>query len=228
MNYFSFLVFATELFQGFISPEGNKISFEGHSTHSELAMQIVQQNNWFQDFFAKKSDEYISGSLYRYLLKLGWIRVAESQEGYRNALNLEFIVDLSIAKRLVKKAFPSYPGKVNVDFKNVFFSGSMEEFLNWNGREQMFVNKYSKLKKADFGADFQNISDIAPDAGNVYPGRNREIVKQQTDYFPHKTSDNDTDNGEFVHTHPDHCPRPDLRKLKIVDENNEDMEEIDA
>ena len=77
-------------------------------------------------------------------------------------------------------------------------------------------------KKADFSGDFANIPDIAPDPGNSNPGFNNEIVKQQTDFFPHKTSD--SDNGEFVHTHPDNCPRPDLRKLKVVNPDESESE----
>jgi hypothetical protein len=206
---------------GFISPEGQFITFDGNETHSELALQILREKNLFADFFQHRNDEYIWGSALKYLLKKGYIRVAESREGARTSLNLEFVTDLYTAQRNVKRNFPEYFGKVNADANQVFFSGNMDEFLRWNGKEQM-VQRYSKLKKkkADFGGDFQNISDIAPDPGNVYPGRNREIVKQQTDHFPHKTSGDD-DNGEFVHTHPDHCPRYDLRKLKIVDESED-------
>lgn len=82
--------------------------------------------------------------------------------------------------------------------------------------------QYLANKTADFGGLFQNVQDVRPDPGNVNPGKNNEIVKQQTDFYPHKTSD--ADNGEFVHTHPDHCPRPDLRKLKIVDPDESESE----
>ena len=83
------------------------------------------------------------------------------------------------------------------------------------------IKHYSSLKKSDFGGDFQNVNDVRPDPGNAIPGRNNEIVKQQTDYFPHKTSD---ENGEFVHTHPENCPRYDLRKLKISDPDESESE----
>ncbi|MFA5071261.1 MAG: hypothetical protein WC511_02710 [Candidatus Pacearchaeota archaeon] len=344
---------SNKLSQGFISPEGQFVDFGTNETHSELAMQILKEKNLFQDFFKHKNDEYIWGSALKYLLKFGWIRIAEAQEGHRNALNIEAAGDLSTVKQNVGKVFSQYFGKVNADVNNVFFSGSMEEFLRWTGKEQMiqryskikkkaeqhdywFINNklydaseaghvevvrnllesdpdvdpetldnlynsssrfrtyaleeldairiaqdqvevasidstklgkirkaflqiyedaafdlsigiqvnnnktyYSnipfekvdsdlplselreykmyngKIKKADFGGMFQNISDLAPDPGNVAPGKNNEVVKQQEDFYPRKISDGE--NGEFVHTHPEHCPRPDLRKLKIAD-----------
>ena len=89
------------------------------------------------------------------------------------------------------------------------------------------IKKYSELKKADFGADFSNTQDFHPSPSNVAPGDKGEIVKQQTDMYPMKTSEDESDNGEYVHTHPEHCPRPDLRKLKIVDPDRRESESRD-
>lgn len=83
------------------------------------------------------------------------------------------------------------------------------------------IRSYSALKKlSDFGGDFQNVNDVKPDPGNVKPGKNREYLIQQEDDFSKKNS-SEEDNGEFVHTHPKHCPRYDLRKLKIVEDSEE-------
>ena len=98
---------------------------------------------------------------------------------------------------------------------------SLSELRQYKMYGAKTMKKYSQMKKtSDFGGDFQNVNDVRPDPGNVNPGRNREYLKQQEDFYPRKTSGDD-DNGEFVHTHPEHCPRPDLRKLKIVEDGEE-------
>lgn len=349
---------ARQLFQGFISPEGQLVPFGSNETHAELAMQVVKERDLFTDFFKQKNDPKINGSILKYLLQKGFVRVVETQHNTKSELVLEFTGNLDTVQNSIRRLFPDFFGTVSADYNDVFFSGSIDQFLNWNGRQMVqryskmkrkaeqhdywFINNklydaseaghvevvrnllesdpdvdpetlenlynsssrfrtyaleeldairiaqdqvevasidssklgkirkaflqiyedaafdmsigiqvnnnktyysgipfedvdsdiplsklreykmYSGKKKADFGGDFNNTCDLAPDPGNVAPGKNNEIVKQQTDFYPHKTSDDE--NGEFVHTHPDHCPRYDLRKLKISDPDESECE----
>lgn len=107
--------------------------------------------------------------------------------------------------------------------RSYYFPIPLEKMESISLQELRQYNMYVAAKKADFGGDFQNVNDIRPDPGNVYPGRNREYLKKQEDDYT-KILSND-DNGEFVHTHPEHCPRYDLRKLKIQDEGEDTDEE---
>lgn len=132
----------------------------------------------------------------------------------------------------VKKAYLKiYSGnikdrKINIAIRNEidFYKDIPLEELDM--MSLMDLNKYKTRlhwgRKADFGGDFQNVNDVRPNPGNVCPGRNREYLKKQEDLFTKPITGKDNDNGEFVHLHPENCPRYDLRKLKIVDENGDE------
>lgn len=110
---------------------------------------------------------------------------------------------------------------IQVNASKTYYAGIPLEEIDEDLPRKISRYKMYSGKKADFSGDFQNVYDLRPDPGNTCPGRNREYVKQQVDWFPHKVSG---DSDEFVHTHPENCPRPDLRKLKIADPDKSESE----
>jgi hypothetical protein len=156
----------------------------------------------------------------------GWIRYFGGQDNRWQGLKGNVVNFECEDFNSVKKLHSKLPRLLNPSVSKILvetrqggylFQGTPEEFYSEGLRRKQYA------KKADFSGDFQNIYDIRPDPGNAYPGRNREYVKQQTDYFPHKVS---VDGDEFTHTHPEHCPRYDLRKLKVVDDPDESESEF--
>lgn len=234
---------------GWISPAGKIyfITFD-ENEHSDLllaihdageyspsgsAIRYFTENREKEDY---SSDENNSGISVDYFMAMatydGWIRFFGGNDNRWSGMQGDIVnfecYDKEVLKKLhsfiKKEKVRVRTSEICVEIPNTpyFFEGTLEQFIE-NGLDLRLHRILAKKKKADFGGDFQNIYDIRPDSGNVNPGKNREYLKQQTDFYPHKTSEEDS---EFVHTHPEHCPRYDLRKLKVVDDPDESESEF--
>jgi len=206
----------------------NDLYAEGIFQPSHKAFEFINQKYGYDiniDFETGSIPEYDMNDVADMAFFDGWIRFFGGNDGrwsgfkgdtinfqvwdFNDVQNLHSFVKRGKIAESVRAIFID---SNNINYK---FRGSPGDFVEEGLRRKQIANK-----TADFGGDFQNVSDIRP-SENSNPGFNKEYLKQQEDFYPRKIS-NDDENGEYVHLHPDHCPRPDLRKLKIVDENDDD------
>jgi len=216
---------------GWITPSGKVLVLSGEESHLQKIRELYSKKEYLPS--EEAISKYNKGETKRILPEVtqqmaiydGYIRLFGGHNDLwigtpENTISFE-VSSMSevqiLQKYIVRGLLKASVKNIEVETLNrrYYFTGTPQEFID-TGLDANLHRKISK--KADFSGDFQNVYDIRPDPGNVIPGRNREYVKQQTDFFPHKTSGED---DEFVHTHPEHCPRYDLRKLKIVDDPDE-------
>lgn len=232
---------------GWISPEGKIYFITEDLEHSDTLLEIHDMGEYKPSKSALKyftedrkeedySSESSSGISIDYFMAMaaydGWIRFFGGEDNRWEGLEGDVVNFTCYDKESLKKLHSFIKRElvrplcseiwVECEALKYVFQGTVERFIE-TGMDIRLHKVIARKKKADFGGDFQNVYDIRPDYGNVNPGRNREYLKQQTDFFPHKTSGEDS---EFVHTHPENCPRPDLRKLKVVDDPDESESEF--
>lgn len=221
---------------GWITPSGEVLVLEGEDSHLQTIRELYSNEEYVPSEeaiskFNKGETKRIlpeatpSMAIYDgYIRFFGghndlWIGTPENTVSFEvSSMSEVQILQKYIVRGLLKPSVKNI--EVETLNRRYYFTGTPQEYID-TGLDATLHRRISK--KADFSGDFQNVYDVRPDPGNVIPGRNREYVKQQTDFFPHKTSG---EEDEFVHTHPEHCPRYDLRKLKIVDDPDESESEF--
>jgi hypothetical protein len=136
---------------GFISPEGEFlpcIDFGGN--HYKEAEYLIHENGWEKEFEEACKNNIRTFDGPDFLLTKGYIRVSTGDLSLNN-ISFEISKNLPFLKEMLYKHYlgeygEGWEGRIDIEFQNKFYSGTIKEFLSGAGRFAS-VRKYSHLQR---------------------------------------------------------------------------------
>lgn len=130
---------------GWLSPSGDFFELGEYASHWDLAEKIVKEEGIEPIRSAQET-----------LLLNDWIRIAGSS-AIVPIISFEFAGDINKIKPILKRAYPTYYGKVFIDKdskenldKRLYFEGTMDEFMRWSGNRSVVSSKKKKATEKDY------------------------------------------------------------------------------